>query len=52
MEFNRLLSQAISLYGESNNKIKNVNKKTNQKKIDLKKLIHNAQRKRRSNQIC
>ena len=37
MEFNRLLSQAISLYGESNNKIKNVNKKTNQKKIDLKK---------------
>jgi len=37
MEFNRLLSQAISLYGESNNKIKNVNKKINQKKIDLKK---------------
>jgi len=37
MEFNRLLSQVISLYGESNNKIKNVNKKTNQKKIDLKK---------------
>ena len=26
MEFNRLLSQAISLYGESNNRIKNVNK--------------------------
>ena len=33
MEFNRLLSQAISLYGESNNKIKNVNKKTSQKKL-------------------
>jgi len=37
MEFNRLLSQAISFYGESTSKISDANKKTKQEKIDLKK---------------
>ena len=37
MEFNRLLSQVISFYGESTSKTSDVNKKTKQKKIDLKK---------------
>jgi len=37
MEFNRLLSQAISFYGESTSKISNADKKTRQKKIDLNK---------------
>ena len=37
MEFNRLLSQVISFYGESNSKTSDIGKKTKQKKIDLKK---------------
>ena len=37
MEFNRLLSQAISFYGESTSKINDVNKKIKKEKIDLKK---------------
>ncbi len=37
MEFNRLLSQVISFYGDSISETNNVNKKTKTKKIDLKK---------------
>jgi len=37
MEFNRLLSQAIDLYGEPNDKIENKHEKLKQKEIDLTK---------------
>jgi len=37
MEFNRLLSQVISSYGESTSNTDNINKKTKKEKIDLKK---------------
>ncbi len=37
MEFNRLLSQAISFYGESNKKTESKDLKSKQKKIDLTK---------------
>ena len=37
MEFNRLLSQAISFYGEENKTVSNTNKKKDTNKIDVKK---------------